>query len=129
MTLPAPSGPFGPNRGTDTGLWRTGELEDELIATLDLPLNLQGNPLNLFHPVLAGVRAECAAQAKALPVVPNPGTGGRRQARTSVHLQLAAGSQPERILLTPALHHRGRNRLILGMPRLARRGRGPRSAG
>src|SRR5215470_493003 len=24
MTLPAPSGPFGPKRGTDTGLWRTG---------------------------------------------------------------------------------------------------------
>jgi hypothetical protein len=47
-----------------------------------LPLNLQGNQLNLFHPVLAGVRAECAAQAKALPVVPNPGTGGGRQART-----------------------------------------------
>ena len=82
MTLPAPSGPFGPNRGTDTGLWRTGELEDELIATLDLPLNLQGNPLNQFHPVLAGMRAECVAQAKALPVVPNPGIGGGRQART-----------------------------------------------
>ena len=64
---------------------RPWELEDELIATLDLPLNLQGNSLNLFHPVLAGVRAECVAQAKALPVVPNPGTGGGRQARTSVH--------------------------------------------
>jgi len=55
------------------------ELEDELIATLDVPLNLQGNPLNLFHPVLAGVRAECVAQAKALPVVPNPGIGGGRK--------------------------------------------------
>jgi hypothetical protein len=62
---------------------RPWELEDELIATLDLPLNLQGNPLNQFHPVLAGVRAECVAQAKALPVVPNPGIGGGRQARTS----------------------------------------------
>ena len=61
---------------------RPWELEDALIATLDLPLNLQGNPLNQFHPVLAGVRAECAAQAKALPVIPNPGIGGGRQART-----------------------------------------------
>jgi len=57
---------------------RPWELEDELIATLDLPLNLQGNQLNQFHPVLAGVRAEGVAQAKALPVVPNPGIGGGR---------------------------------------------------
>ena len=61
---------------------RPWELEDKLIATLDLPLNLQGNLLNQFHPVLAGVRAECVAQAKALPAVPNPGIGGGRQART-----------------------------------------------
>jgi GIY-YIG catalytic domain-containing protein len=52
------------------------ELEDGLIATLDLPLNLQGNSLNQFHPVLTGVRAECVAQAKVLPVVPHPGVGG-----------------------------------------------------
>jgi hypothetical protein len=61
---------------------RPWELEDELIATLNLPLNLQGNQLNLFHPVLTGVRAHCVAQAKALPVVPNPGIGGGRRGRT-----------------------------------------------
>lgn len=64
---------------------RPWELEDDLIATLDLPLNLQGNPFNQFHPVLAGVRAECVAQAKALPVVPNPGIGGGRHGRTPAH--------------------------------------------
>ena len=58
---------------------RPWELEDELIAVLDLPLNLQGNQHNLFHPVLTGVRAECVAQAKALPVVPNPDIGGGRR--------------------------------------------------
>jgi hypothetical protein len=56
------------------------ELEDELIAELDLPLNLQGNSHNRFHPVLTGARAVCVAQAKALPVVPNPGIGGGRRA-------------------------------------------------
>jgi hypothetical protein len=61
---------------------RPWELEDELIATLDLPLNLQGNPHNQFHSVLTGVRARCVAQAKALPLVPNPGIGGGRQVRT-----------------------------------------------
>lgn len=61
---------------------RPWELEDELIGTLDLPLNLQGNPHNQFHPVLTGARARCVAQAKALPVVPNPGIGCGRQVRT-----------------------------------------------
>jgi hypothetical protein len=61
---------------------RPWELEDELIATLDLPLNLQGNALNQFHPVLTGVRAECVAQAKDLPVVLNPGIAGGRRATT-----------------------------------------------
>jgi hypothetical protein len=61
---------------------RPWELEDELIATLDLPLNLQGNAHNQFHPVLTGVRARCVAQAKALPVVSNPGIGGGRKVRT-----------------------------------------------
>jgi len=58
---------------------RPCELEGELITTLDLPLNLQGNPHNQFHSVLTGVRARCVAQAKALPVVPNPGIGGGRR--------------------------------------------------
>lgn len=53
------------------------ELEDALIAELDLPLNLQGNKRNQFHPVLTAARARCVAQARALPVLPNLGTGGR----------------------------------------------------
>jgi hypothetical protein len=64
---------------------RPWELEDELIATLDLPLNLQGNPSNPFHSVLTEVRKRCIARAKALPVVSNPGIGGGRPVRTSVH--------------------------------------------
>jgi hypothetical protein len=53
------------------------ELEDSLIAGLDLPLNLKGNKRNRFHPVLTEVRARCAAEARALPVLLNPGIGGR----------------------------------------------------
>jgi hypothetical protein len=53
------------------------ELEGDLIAALDLPLNLQGNNHNQFHLVLTGIRAKCAAQARTLPVLPNPGRGGR----------------------------------------------------
>lgn len=56
---------------------RPWELEDTLIAALDLPLNLMGNKHNQFHPVLADVRARCVAQAKDLPVLLNPGVGGR----------------------------------------------------
>jgi hypothetical protein len=53
------------------------ELEDNLIAAVDLPLNLEGNSRNRFHQVLTQTRAQCVAQAYALPVVPNPGIGGR----------------------------------------------------
>jgi hypothetical protein len=53
------------------------ELEDDLIAVLDLPLNLKGNQGNSFHPVLSGVRARCVAQARSLPVLVNPGIGGQ----------------------------------------------------
>jgi hypothetical protein len=53
------------------------ELEDQFITALDLPLNLQGNNHNPFYPTLTGIRAQCAAQARALPVLPNPGTGDR----------------------------------------------------
>jgi hypothetical protein len=49
-------------------------LEDELIATLDLPLNLQGNAHNRFHPLLTEARARWVSRARELPVVPNPGT-------------------------------------------------------
>jgi hypothetical protein len=54
---------------------RPWKLEDELIGALDLPLNLQGNRYNRFHSVLTELRARCVAQAKTLPVVPNPRTG------------------------------------------------------
>jgi GIY-YIG catalytic domain len=50
---------------------RPWELKDKLITTLDLPLNLQGNPHNRFHSVLTGVRERCVVQVKALPM-PNP---------------------------------------------------------
>jgi hypothetical protein len=40
------------------------ELEDNLIGCLDLPLNLQGNQRNPFHPVLTQARARCLAQAR-----------------------------------------------------------------
>jgi hypothetical protein len=53
------------------------ELEDALIGALDVPLNLMGNEHNQFHPALADVRARCVAQAKELPVLLNPGVGGR----------------------------------------------------
>ena len=56
---------------------RPWELEDDLIAAVDLPLNLEGNSRNRFHQVLTQTRARCVAQANALPIVPNPGTGGR----------------------------------------------------
>ena len=56
---------------------RPWELEDHLIAAVDLPLNLEGNSRNQFHQVLTLTRARCVAQANALPVLPNPGIGGR----------------------------------------------------
>jgi hypothetical protein len=56
---------------------RPWELEDDLIAAVDLPLNLEGNSRNQFHQVLTLTRARCVAQANALPVLPNPGIGGR----------------------------------------------------
>lgn len=62
---------------------RPWELEDELIAVVDLPLNLQGNSRNQFHSVLTQARAECVARAKELPVVPNPGIRGGRRVRMS----------------------------------------------
>ncbi|MBM7808307.1 hypothetical protein JOD57_004144 [Geodermatophilus bullaregiensis] len=56
---------------------RPWELEDQLIATLDLPLNLDGNSRNAFHGDLSEVRRRAVATANELPVVPNPGVGGR----------------------------------------------------
>jgi hypothetical protein len=56
---------------------RPWELEERLIELLDLPLNLDGNSRNAFHPELTRVRRVAVASANALPVVPNPGVGGR----------------------------------------------------
>ncbi len=56
---------------------RPWELEDELIETLDLPLNLEGNDRNAFHVHLTEVRKRAVATANELPVVPNPARGGR----------------------------------------------------
>jgi hypothetical protein len=56
---------------------RPWELEHDLIAAVDLPLNLEANSRNRFHQVLTQTRARCVAQANALPVMPDPGIGGR----------------------------------------------------
>ena len=53
------------------------ELEDHLIALLDLPLNLHGNARNAFHTTLSQTRAAAVSRAKTLPVLANPGIGGR----------------------------------------------------
>ncbi|NBQ44374.1 MAG: hypothetical protein EBU23_18415 [Mycobacteriaceae bacterium] len=53
-------------------------LEDEILNAVDLPLNLDRNEGNAFHPVLTAARAAAAQRARALPCLPNPGTGGSR---------------------------------------------------
>jgi hypothetical protein len=52
-------------------------VEHHLISHLDVPLNLDGNAHNAFHPALKAARARAVAQARELPVIPNPGVGGR----------------------------------------------------
>jgi len=56
---------------------RPWELEDELIATLDLPLNLDGNSRHPYRAYLSALRSSAARNAESLPVVPNPGVAGR----------------------------------------------------
>ena len=56
---------------------RPWELEERLIELLDLPLNLDGNSRNAFHPELTRVRRDAVAAANQLPVAPNPRVGGR----------------------------------------------------
>ncbi|MGV9678746.1 GIY-YIG nuclease family protein [Nocardia sp. NPDC003482] len=53
------------------------QIEDELIACLDVPLNLQGNRHNAFHPRLTAIRKAARVRAAALEVLPNPGRGGK----------------------------------------------------
>lgn len=50
---------------------RPWELEDALVMTLDLPLNLQGNDRHPFRASLRGARAAARDHARALPVWPN----------------------------------------------------------
>ena len=56
---------------------RPWEIEAELIATLDLPLNLDGNSRHPYRPHLSGLRSAAARGAEAMDVVPNPGVAGR----------------------------------------------------
>ncbi|MER6946819.1 GIY-YIG nuclease family protein [Nonomuraea sp. NPDC000554] len=42
--------------------------EAELIARLDLPLNLDQNRHHAFHPYLSGLRASARAHARSLPI-------------------------------------------------------------
>ncbi|GAB1821090.1 GIY-YIG nuclease family protein [Herbidospora sp. RD11066] len=43
--------------------------ESELIAQLDLPLNLDQNHSNGFHPYLSSLRASARARARQLPII------------------------------------------------------------
>jgi hypothetical protein len=43
--------------------------EEELISTLDLPLNLDQNSRHGFHPELSQIRREAKAAARALPIL------------------------------------------------------------
>lgn len=52
-------------------------VEERLIAHLDVPLNLDGNHHNAFHPSLTLARAKAVTRARSLPALPNPGAGGR----------------------------------------------------
>ena len=45
------------------------KLEDQLIRTLPLPLNLRGNPNHAFHPTLSDIRRKAKIIAKQLPIV------------------------------------------------------------
>lgn len=52
-------------------------LEAQIISNVDVPLNLDGNKHNAFYPELVDLRAKAVARARALPVIPNRGVGGR----------------------------------------------------
>jgi hypothetical protein len=52
-------------------------LEAHLIAELDTPLNIDGNKHNPVYAQLTAARSRAVARARQLPVLPNPGTGGR----------------------------------------------------
>jgi hypothetical protein len=46
------------------------KLEEELITSLDLPLNLDQNRRHGFHPVLSRIRQAAKARARELPILP-----------------------------------------------------------
>ncbi|CAM2778236.1 RES domain-containing protein [Prescottella defluvii] len=52
-------------------------LEHQLITSLDVPLNLDANAHNGFYSTLKSVRRAAVVRANELPVLPNPGVGGR----------------------------------------------------
>jgi hypothetical protein len=52
-------------------------LEERFIANLDVPLNLDGNRHNRFHPELTAARTAAVARARELNIIENPGVGGR----------------------------------------------------
>jgi hypothetical protein len=55
------------------GVWHVCEepwkLEEELIAAVNLPLNLDMNNVNVFHPVLSELRRAAKVKARALPLL------------------------------------------------------------
>lgn len=53
-------------------------VEEELIAHLYLPLNLDQNANHAFYSALRQGRADATRAAETLPVLPNPGVGGSR---------------------------------------------------
>jgi hypothetical protein len=59
---------------------RPWEVERELIGSIDLPLNLDENRHHPFHPGLSAIRSAALRRARELPIVPNPGVGGRGMA-------------------------------------------------
>ena len=52
-------------------------LEHQLISSLDVPLNLDANAHNSFFPTLKAARQSARDRARELPVVSNPGVGGK----------------------------------------------------
>lgn len=86
---------------------RPWEVEEQLIRSVDLPLNLEGNRSHLFHPELSRIRSAAVRRAKELPVVPNPGVaGGRAQPvdaagrRFIARVVAPAGTIPGRVPLS-----------------------------
>ena len=87
---------------------RPWEVEEELISVLDVPLNLDGNYRHPFHSVLTGIRSAAVRRAKELPVIENPGIGGRHAAHEAAPAPYAA-----RLDGSPKTGHAPLGRLIL----------------